>query len=139
LEEEVETTYESGNSIQRTTHYDYNDQKLRSVTTTTNSKGETIKAQVRYPADINTGVYASMAAKKMLNFPVEQIQIENNNITAGRLTTYKANGTSYVQSQKYSLELLTPLAQTSFSNFNGTTKDSRYGTVADITYDNYVT
>ncbi|MGN6437288.1 MAG: DUF5977 domain-containing protein [Agriterribacter sp.] len=139
LEQEVEETYENGTTLTRTTQYQYNAERLRSSTTTTNSKGETLKTQVRYPADINAGVYASMVTKKMLNFPVEQLQVEQGDVTAASLTTYKANGSSYVADQKFSLELSTPLLETSFTNFNGTTKDSRYGTVANITYDSYGT
>lgn len=139
LEQEVETSYENGNTIQRSTQYQYNEQKLRSTVTTTNSSGEVIKSSIRYPADINTGLYTSMVDKKMLNFPVEQVQFENSNITGAKLTTYKVNGGSYVPDKKYSLEIASPIAESVFTYFNGTAKDSRYGASPEISYDNYST
>lgn len=137
LEQVVETSYEGGNTLEQTIKYEYNAKKLKSAITTYNSSGDIIKTVIKYPADVNTGIYASMVSKKMLNFPVEQIQFKNNTITAGKLTTYKANGSSYVPDKKYSLEITTPFPETPFTYFNGTAKDSHYGTVPEMTYNTY--
>ncbi|OJV14947.1 MAG: hypothetical protein BGO21_19975 [Dyadobacter sp. 50-39] len=141
LEQEVEKSYESGNTLVKTTQYQYNSQKLRSEVSFTNSMLETIKTKIKYPADINTGVYASMVAKKMLNFPIEQVQLKNTSVTASSLNTYKSNAngsiTYYVPDKKFRFDVTTPLAESSFTYFNGTTKDSRYNTTAEISYDSY--
>ena len=75
----------------------------------------------------------------MLNFPVEEVQLKNSTITGSKLMTYKPNGTSYVADKSFSLELLSPLAESGFTYFNGTTKDIHYGTFPEITYDSYDT
>lgn len=136
LEQETQTSYENGNTVQQTTQYQYNGEKLRSAITTINSSGAVLKSEIKYPKDINTGIYATMVSKKMLNFPIEQVQYRNSNITGAKLTTYKLNGTTYVPDKKYSLEIASPFS--GFTYFNGTTKDSRYGT-PEISYDYYNT
>lgn len=137
LEQETQTSYENGNTIQQITQYQYNSEKLRSVVTTTNSSGAVVKSEIKYPKDINTGIYATMVTKNMLNLPVEQVLFNNSNITGAKLTTYKLNGTSYVPDKKYSLEITAPFS--GFAYFNGTTKDSRYESIPDISYDSYDT
>lgn len=139
LEEEVETDYAGSNILQRTTQYQYNNQKLKSTIITNNSQGDLIKTSFKYPADINTGNYAAMVGKKMLNYPVEQVQLKNNTITGGKLTTYKLNGTSYVPDRKYSLELSSPFLESAFTYFNGAGMDMRYGSIPEVTYNNYNT
>jgi len=138
LEEEKTIDYYGSQSITTTAKYRYNSKRLKSAVVTYDSRGDSLKTIFRYPSDINTGVYASMNIMNMLNYPVEQITIKNNKFTGGTLTTFKANGTSpifYVPDKKYSLELTSPL--TSFTYFNGSSRDSHYGTSPDISYDSY--
>ncbi len=73
----------------------------------------------------------------MLNYPIEETTLVNNNVTNSKLTTYKANSSSYVPDKVYSFETVTPLANSSFTAFNGTTKDSRYGQIPEISFDEY--
>lgn len=138
LEKEEITDYFGAQPITNITKYGYNDKKLKSTVVTYNSRGDSLKTIIRYPSDINAGVYASMKTLSMLNFPVEQITIKNNKFTGSTLTTYKANGTGtyfYVPDKVYSLEITSPL--TSFNNFNGSSRDSHYGTSPDISYNSY--
>ena len=139
LEKEVETNYDGVTPLQRTTEYQYNAQKLKSVVTTTKSNGDVIKTLTKYPADINSGIYGAMVQKKMLNYPVEQLQLINDKIVAGELTEYKANNITYLPNKKYFLKQLSPIAETAFNYFNGTSADSRYVTIPRIAYDNYDT
>jgi YD repeat-containing protein len=138
LEEEKTTDYYGSQSITNTTRYRYNSKKLKSTVITYDSRGDSLKTIIRYPSDINTGVYANMNTLNMLNFPVEQITLKNNKYTGSRLTTYKAaSSTNYVPDKIYSLEITSPL--TSFTYYNGSSYDSHYGTTPEITYDNYGT
>jgi cyanate lyase len=143
LEKEIETSYESGQSMVTTTEYKYNPQKLRSEISFTSSTGENVKTKIRYPADLNMGIYPSMVAKKMLNFPIEQVQLKNTSITASNLTTYKTqvntngNVTYYLADKKYTLDLPLQLSESLFTYFNGTTRDTRYNSIPDISYDTY--
>lgn len=125
------------NSVSRSTTYQYNNFAHQQVTksTTTGSDGATVETVIRYPKDINTGVYTSMSNLHMLSSPIEQINYVGSNITGSSLTTYKANSSSYVPDKKYMLELTSPLS--SFTVFNGTTKDSHYSTTAEVSFDYY--
>ena len=134
LEEEKTTDYYGSQSITNTTRYRYNNKKLKSTVITYNSRGDSLKTIIRYPSDINIGVYANMNTLNMLNFPVEQITLKNNKYTGSKLTTYKAaSSTNYVPDKIYSLEITSPL--TSFTYYNGSSHDSHYGTSPEITYD----
>ncbi len=136
LEQEKITDYYGSQSVTNTTRYRYNNKKLRSTVITYNSRGDSLKTIIRYPSDINMGVYANMNTLNMLNFPVEQITLKNNNYTGSKLTTYKAvSSTFYAPDKIYSLEITSPL--TSFTYFNGSSRDSHYGTFPEITYDSY--
>jgi len=136
LEEEKTTDYYGSPSITNITRYRYNNKKLKSTIITYNSRGDSLKTIIRYPSDINIGVYSNMNTLNMLNFPVEQITLKNNKYTGSTLTTYKAvSSTNYVPDKIYSLEITSPL--TSFTYFNGSSRDSHYGTFPEITYDSY--
>jgi hypothetical protein len=135
LEQEVVTDYLGGNTIQNITKYRFNSQKLRSTVVTYDSRGDSIKTVYKYPDDINVGTYASMVTKKMKNFPIEQVEFKNNNVTGSTLKTYKSNGTSYVPDKVY--RLVTTSTVNPFSYFNGTTKDSHYDSSPEISYDSY--
>ncbi|MGN7886413.1 hypothetical protein [Dyadobacter sp. 22481] len=140
LEKEVETLYESGQALVKTTDYKYNAQKLRSEITYTSSKGETLKTKIKYPADLSLGTYPAMVSMKMLNFPIEQIQVKNALVVGGTINTYKSQVTGgvthYVPYQKY-VGLTATVPESSFVSFNGTTKDSRYYAIPQVTFDSY--
>lgn len=135
--ESVDTRYVNGYEFTEAVKYRYNDQDLKSSVLSYRSDGDSIKTTYRYPADINSGVYANMVTKKMLNFPVEEIYVKNNNITGGTLTTYKVNGESYVPYQVFQIETTSPFAESSFNHFTGSGKDSHYGSYANITFNDY--
>ncbi len=80
-----------------------------------------------------------MSNLNMLNYPIEETTSVNGNVTGSKLTTYKANGSGYVPDKVYSLETATPLASTSFTIFNGTTKDTHYGRTPEYSFDSYDT
>ena len=103
----------------------------------TNSNGDSLNVCYRYPSEIGTGNYPLMVSLNMLNYPIEQTTLRNSNIIGSKLTTYKANGQSYVPDKVYSLETTTPLS--SFTYFNGTSKDSHYGTTPEIDFNEYDT
>jgi hypothetical protein len=102
---------------------------------TTSSTGKTLESKTSYPPDIDNGVYSQMASGNMLNYPVEQTNLVNNQVTVGSLTTYKQVGTSYVPDKSYSVETVSPLL--SFTRFNGSAKDSHYADIPDLVFDSY--
>lgn len=121
--------------INQVNHYSYDNHTQLIRKTTQNSDGATLESKIRYPYDINIGVYASMDTLNMINYPIEQTTLVDNQITGSTLTTYKSGGGSYVPDKIYSVETTSPLS--SFTYFNGTTKDSHYSTTAETEFVNY--
>ena len=79
-----------------------------------------IKTIYRYPSDINTGVYASMLEKNMLNYPIEERVFKNNNIIGNKITTFKEYYPGrYVPDKIYKLETESPLPTIALPYFNG--------------------
>jgi YD repeat-containing protein len=101
----------------------------------TDSKGDFLETKIKYPSDINAGIYASLVSKNMLSNPIEQTSLRNSKITASKLTTYKTVGANYLPGMIYSLETTTPL--TSFNYFNGSTMDSRYGSIPQTEFNTF--
>lgn len=128
---------DSGKTITSTknNYYDNSTHGLLTREETTDSRGNALKKCIRYPADINTGVYSSMVGLNMQNYPVEQTSYVNNYVSGSTLTQFKAGGGSFVPDKTYSLETSSPLS--SFTAFNGTTKDSHYSNIAELEYVNY--
>lgn len=116
-------------------YYDNPTHGLLTREETTDSRGNALKKSIRYPADINTGVYSSMVGLNMQNYPVEKTLYVNNSVSGSTLTQFKAGGGSFVPDKTYSLETSSPLS--SFTAFNGTTKDSHYSNIAELEYVNY--
>lgn len=114
--------------------YDYNN-LLLSEETFYNSKGDLFVKSYSYPSDINSGIYATMAGVNMLNYPIEKTDYFNGSITGSNLTTYKTDDGHYLPDKIYTLENLSPL--TSFTSFNGTSKDSHYSSIAEVEFVNY--
>ena len=138
LQSKTETTYDinGNNPVISTTNYRYNDYRLPYFQSQSGSRSaaDSVAVVTKYPFDNNGAPYSTMTQKFMLNYPVETIKYKGNSIIEGKLTTYKqvtiANDTLYVPDKAFSTEITTPL--TSFSYFNGTTKDSHYGLFPDM-------
>ena len=137
VNQEVVTKYLPSGNVLTTKNYLYNDIGLLSSESSTASDGYTFETKSKYPSDINTGVYTSMINRNMINYPIEVLNLKNNNITGGSLTSYKVNGSSYVPDKEYILECSAPFSSGSFTYFNGSTKDSHYSNTAELSYDVY--
>jgi len=137
VNQETVTSYSPSGNIVTTKNYSYNDAGLLSSELSAASNGNAIETKYRYPSDINIGIYSSMVILTMINYPVEVTSLNNNNIIGSTLTTYKANGSSYVPDKVYSLESSSSFPGGSFTYFNGSIKDSRYGSTPELSYDFY--
>ena len=143
LQSKIEITYDvnGNNPVSMTTNYRYNSFRLPGFVSQSGSRSASDSTAVvtKYPFDNNGSPYSTMTQKFMLNYPVETIKYKGNSITGGKLTTYKqviiANDTLFVPDKVFSTEITSPL--TSFSSFNGTTKDSHYGIFPEIEFVNY--
>lgn len=144
MSSETTDTYSPGGSTNyvRTTnnyYYDNSTHKLLTRKNTLRSDNILVSTKIKYPSDINTDNYSSMSTLNMLNYPIEETTLVNGSVTTSKLTTYKANSNGYVPDKVYSFETTTPLAASSFTTFNGTTKDARYGSTPELSYDEYNT
>jgi len=92
LTKTTETTYENGlaSSIVKNYYYDNSAYFYSNRTVTTNSKGQTITLEKKYPQDfVGTTIYDQMIAKNMLNYEVENTSKNNGTLIAGERNLYK--------------------------------------------------
>lgn len=132
--------YTSDGNIEETTDYIYNDDEYRLLNKaiTTNSVGDTVETSYKYPSDIDDDdLYDDMESANMLNYPIEQTQSINDSLTNSRLITYKQDNSHYVADKVYSLEITSPIPKSSFNAFNGSFRDSRYGIIPELSFDDY--
>nr|WP_320022249.1 BACON domain-containing protein [uncultured Draconibacterium sp.] len=123
----IQYFYDSNNAqsfISQKLEYTYNSKNQLIDCTNITSDGDLLETTFKYPGDINTGVYASMKNSNMLNYPIETTELVNAKVVGSKLTTYKSNSGGYVPDKVYTLETASPLS--SFTAFNGSTKDSHY-------------
>lgn len=139
LSEIKEETFLNGGSVITNTvnTYDTNKPSYLKENTTTNSKGEIITQKYLYPFNINTGVYSQMTTANVISPLIEKVSLKNNLVTNSVLLTYKKSNDNFVPEKNYIAELNNPLPYSSFANFNGLTKDSRYSSNTEYTYDSY--
>ncbi len=123
-------------TVEKVTQYTYNDDayRLLNKTVTTNSAGKTIETSYKYPSDIN-GIYDGMETINMINYPIEQTTMVESGVVNSSLSTFKLSNGHYVPDKVFSLETSVPLS--SFTTFNGTDKDNRYGVVPELSFENY--
>ena len=133
---EVRDIQDDGSEIITTTDYTYNDNGFIVSQETTNSNNKISRTEIKYPYEINTGIYSDMIDANMLNYPVEKITKVDGKIAASNLTTYKDDEGNYVPDESYKLELTAPLLPTSFDQFDGISKDGGYGN-AEVKYIDY--
>jgi hypothetical protein len=73
---------------------DYNGDHLLSKTTTTNSKGKTIQNKMYYTNDYDNSIpnISALKSKHIIQLPIKQETIINNNLKAGSIISYNSNG-----------------------------------------------
>ncbi len=121
--------YVTNSGVEILTKYSYGNDNYRLLNRLVNynSSGDSVEILYKYPIDINTGIYSSMADSNMLNYPIEKTTKVDGNWVGSTLTTYKSEEDNYVPDKVYSLEATSPLP--SFTDFTGSvsTKDLAYG------------
>ncbi len=95
LTQSTTTLYTDAGNITNSTIYTYNAKNLVSNQSGTNSKGETISNDTKYPFDYTgNAVLTQMVALNMLNYPVEQIEAKATLPTKSVRTNYFNAGTT---------------------------------------------
>lgn len=116
-----------GNSISTINQYDYSKYPfLRKWQKTTNSKGDTLKTNFRYPYDYSSGGFITpMKQKNMFAVPVEQFTEKitpgnDTSVISGVITSYKTN--SLLKDKVFKLNTSSPIPKNNFtvSFMNGT-------------------
>jgi hypothetical protein len=135
----------SGNSVTRTSTYQYNYDKNLLSSQRQNSKGQTEVVKFTYPSSLATSdplnPYSLMINLNNVNKPIERIVTVNDNVISAELYTYKIlNGNKVYNDGVYKFESPSPVSinsmATTFYTYGGNLKfDSRYKKVADVNYD----
>lgn len=112
-----------------TEKYTYNTDGLPVCKTTLLNASDSLSEHIRYPSDIAAGIYQEMAGKRMLDYPVETTKWRNGSILEAHLTEYQKSGTYYLPTAVYSLA---SRDGTAFCDFDGQTRDSRYGGTPEL-------
>ena len=120
LEKETTTITNLKPVISTETTYTYNKWNLINSVKTKDSKDREIVITTRFPTDLNTGIYAEMADKRMINYPIEEITSKGN-VTLSILNTYKKENSSFHIDNIYSLS-----KNGSLIPFDGVSYDADY-------------
>lgn len=124
----IEKDPSSGREIKTKTSYEYNNNRLISKITTTNSKGEKEYKVFTYTGDLNSILYQRMQDLNMISLPVESILIRDNHVIHSELVTYTKNEANrdYVPAKFYKASIKNPVAIEHFLKYDGVTKDCHY-------------
>ncbi len=135
----IDSVFTNNGTIVTNTSFQYNSNHLLKERQVYNSSGDSLEFTYRYPPDINSGIYASMAGStvNMLNFPIEQTKKVAGKWTDGILTTYKTDDGNIVPDKTYTLETAVPL--NSFTEYTGSSMDSNYGDNPEMEFIDYDT
>ncbi len=118
-----------------TTTYSYDLLGNRTQVQRTVTGGGTEVEKVSYTGNMgNSGVYAGMQAKHLLQLPVEKTLIRNGKVIRSELTTYTLADSLYLPAEQYRANLGEGVS--SFNYYTGDTKDTRYK-AAEATFDQY--
>ncbi|HEX3007899.1 MAG TPA: RHS repeat domain-containing protein, partial [Bacteroidales bacterium] len=124
--------YTKNGAVKTTERFAYNNYSLLVQSEKQDSKGTLEILRTRYPSETN---YSEMISKNMLAYPVEQISLKNGNVINSTLTLYKSNLNTYVPDKVYTLNISSSIS--SFSPFNGISRDSHYNVIPEITFDKH--
>lgn len=98
LVSQTEAVFENGGTVAATTAYTYNPQLLNNQTTVTDSKGHAMVSNLKYPFDnLSDGANTSLNNRHMLNYVVEQNELNNSAPVKSFKTQYKDWGNDVVE------------------------------------------
>jgi YD repeat-containing protein len=128
--------YKNGtqDSVGITESYTFDNKNELLISDVVTNNNEEIETTYTYPPHFpdvsSSSVLYSMCDENMIDYVIEKTGYINNKITASELNTYKIDEGNIVPYQSYSLETSTPL--TSFTAYNGSSKDSNYSSSAEV-------
>lgn len=121
------------------TEYTY-DSHRRPTEVTRKVSGVMQRDTYTYTGNYVTAPYMEMASQNMIALPVEHLHFRKDSLASEKtvsadLTTWKKDEGFYVPAGQWEASLGPGV--TSFSAYNGTTKDSRYGSLPELSFTNY--
>lgn len=130
-----------GDPIIQTKSYYYEnfDHKLISKISLESSNGVSYSTTMRYPDDVDYGLYSQMSAANMHNYPIETLTYQGQDVTDGKLITYRLENNMFLPDKKYSMETSTPISETSFIDYTGQQIEPHYPTQAEVSFEEYNT
>lgn len=104
--------------------------------------GVTERDTYTYTGNFQSAPYAEMVSRNMIALPVESIHFRKDTLSSEKvvsadLVTWKKEGDFYVPAGQWKADIGQGVTLDSFNAFNGTAKDSRYGSIPDLSYTKY--
>ena len=95
-----------------------------------------------YTGNIQGAPYAEMVSRNMIALPVERLRFRKDTLTSEKvvsadLTTWKKEKGLYVPAAQWKAALGQGVTPSSFNAFNGLARDSRYGSLPELSFTNY--
>ena len=136
--------YPDGDGMPHVETIDYTyDSSRRLIEAKRTVSGATERETYTYTGNYPTGVYSGMAAKNMVALPVEHLRYRKNTpqstekIVSAELSTWKKDEGFYVPAEQWTASLGSGISPMSFNAFNGTVKDSHYGSIPALSFTKY--
>lgn len=143
LEKKTITTFPDGNGQPciETTVYSY-DSHRRLTGTTRKNGGATERDAFTYTGEYAVHPYSGMALTNMIAYPVEHLKFRKDTLQAEKLvsaelTTWTQSDSLFMPSAQYKAALGSGIAPSSFDPYDGNAKDSRYGTLPEVSFTKY--
>ena len=142
LQKRVVTDYpDEGSPYSITTEYTY-DLHRRLTEVTRNVAGTIERDNYTYTGIYNNEPYTGMKLRNMITYPVEHIRfrkdtLASEKVIAAELITWKKDNGFYVPSEQWKADFGGGIAGLSFNQFNGSSKDSHYGSAPELSFSEY--
>ncbi len=111
------TDYFDNGAIVSVTNYEHNRENFQiTQSTTTDSQNNVIEQRTKYPTDYNDVVSTGMVNKHIINTPIEQLTLKNDQIVSARKTQYTDTLGMYLPKVQSQVHAVTPLVQNSYES-----------------------
>lgn len=124
-----------------TSEYTY-DTHRRLTETRRKVGGVTERDTFTYTGNFQSAPHAEMVSRNMIALPVESNHFRKDTLSSEKvvsadLVTWKKEGDFYVPAGQWKADLGQGVVTDSFNAFDGTAKDSRYGSLPELSYTKY--
>ncbi|MBQ6175584.1 MAG: RHS repeat protein [Bacteroidales bacterium] len=136
------TTHPDNGALPHVDTVEYTYDSHRRLTETKRMVGsETERDTYTYTGDVQGAPYTEMVSRNMIALPVEQMRFRKDSLSekvvSADLTTWKKEEGLYVPAAQWKAALGQGVTPVSFNAFDGEAKDSRYGSIPELSFTRY--